>query len=391
MDHEYFSDLLSAYLDKELTPEEEAMMTEHLVDCPECRGLLERLREADRLVEQHGALSGGDYWEQSAQAIEEKLGITDDRVTDIRPKKRSSGLWWKLTGVAASAAILAFIGLNQDKILRDDGAIDERGVGVTSPSSGPDVDRAKPDAVNDEAVESVAAEPEVAAEQTAEAPGKARMGIPVPVRDEEVKDKDNGIIVIDIAEDDYRPTPTVEHEVEQQTVSKAPRPPAETPQKAARMPAPVVEQVADGKVTVNSISLGDAEQNYKGSKKVAADVAADQTTEGTTVVEGSIDSWRAVRDNLLTEKESVSKPKDDLRSLTSGLTSRSESVGAADREAQSAEEKEAKLLEAWYNVVKMSEDSVERERGLKYLHQVGDNKDSPNRDQAKEYLRLLNL
>ncbi len=405
MDHEYYSDLLSAYLDRELTPEEEAMMTEHLADCPECRAQLERLKEADRLVQEHSALSDGDYWEKSALAIEEKLGIGEGEVTDIRPKKRSSGLWWKLTGVAASAAILAFIGLNQDKILRDGGAIEEKGVETTVPASVPQADHV---AVKDEIVEDVAADVESVEEQAAEAPGRVRAGIPVPVSDEVLQDKDAGDVAIGIVDGDYAPTisvvsdaeesastPSATHDAAPQVISKAPPlpPPGAPPKKAPRSPVATTgtQPEAEQTITLNSITMDESEQNYKSRKRVVADVAVDQPQEEMAAAEGSIESWRAVRDNLLGEKELVSKQKVDSRNLTSGFASRSSSVGAADREIESAQDKETKLLEAWYNVIRVSEDSAERARGIKYIREVANRKDSPNREKAKEYLRLLDL
>ena len=66
MDHKYFQDLLSAYLDKELTPELSALMDEHLKVCSECRDQLGRLENLQKLVARHSQLDGEDYWEHSA-------------------------------------------------------------------------------------------------------------------------------------------------------------------------------------------------------------------------------------------------------------------------------------------------------------------------------------
>lgn len=118
MDHGYFKDRLSAYIDQELTPEETKAVADHLEECTECREELTRLRQLERLVAEHSGLDGEEYFEQSARKIEERLGLVDTTVTDISPasKKRSRGLWWKVTSIAASVAILTFIGLHKDEI-----------------------------------------------------------------------------------------------------------------------------------------------------------------------------------------------------------------------------------------------------------------------------------
>ena len=116
MDHGYFIDRISGYLDGELPDYEQEAVREHLAQCSECRTIYERLRQVDGLVEQHAELSDGDYWEQQAQEIEARLGFAGEPdVVDV-PVKRWSGLGWKLTAAAASIAILVFIGINQTDI-----------------------------------------------------------------------------------------------------------------------------------------------------------------------------------------------------------------------------------------------------------------------------------
>jgi len=118
-EHKYIYDLLSAYLDKELEPMKTEAVRRHLEICTECQKELERLRSIDQLVQQHGDLDGSDYWEKSAQTIEQKLGIAETVVTDIkqRKEKTKSGTWMQIAGVAASVAILTFIGIHHSDIL----------------------------------------------------------------------------------------------------------------------------------------------------------------------------------------------------------------------------------------------------------------------------------
>ncbi|MCP4685579.1 MAG: hypothetical protein GY867_09030, partial [bacterium] len=121
MDHGYFKDRLSAYLDGELTTEETRAIADHLESCEECRRHLSELKELDRLVAEHSGLEGDDYFEKAAQKIEQSLEEGTE-VTDISggSERRIRGLWWKVTSVAASAAVLVFIGLHQDDIFGPD-------------------------------------------------------------------------------------------------------------------------------------------------------------------------------------------------------------------------------------------------------------------------------
>ena len=117
MDHSYYRDKISAYVDNELPPQEREVIQQHLTECKECRNLLAELEKLDRLVEQQSQLGGEEYWEPSAQKIEQRLGFTGEtKVTDITPS-RWKGLVPKLAAVAASIAVLGFIALYERDIL----------------------------------------------------------------------------------------------------------------------------------------------------------------------------------------------------------------------------------------------------------------------------------
>src|SRR3989304_8185410 len=120
MNHSYFSDRISAFKDGALPPYEQAAIAEHLKQCNQCRAALAKLEKLDRLVDERSGLDGRDYWEDLAQRTEHRIGLEETRVTDIRPAGRGWGLGWKWISVAASVAILTFIGLHQSDIFRDE-------------------------------------------------------------------------------------------------------------------------------------------------------------------------------------------------------------------------------------------------------------------------------
>ena len=121
MEHSYFKDRISAFVDGELPPYEKQVVGEHLADCVECQLIKAELEKIDSLIEKHSSLDGDEYWERSAQKIEDRLGLSDTKIEEITPAKRSKykGLGWKLTTVAASVAVLTFIGLHEKDIFEN--------------------------------------------------------------------------------------------------------------------------------------------------------------------------------------------------------------------------------------------------------------------------------
>ena len=119
MEHSYYQERISAYFDGELSEEERRMVREHLQECPQCRALLDELGRLEGLAERHVDIPDGDYWEQSARRIEERLGPEEEgKVVDVAGGWR--GLGWKLAGVAAALVVLTFVGVHRDDIFQMD-------------------------------------------------------------------------------------------------------------------------------------------------------------------------------------------------------------------------------------------------------------------------------
>ncbi|MBI5266729.1 MAG: zf-HC2 domain-containing protein [candidate division Zixibacteria bacterium] len=119
MDHTYYKDRISAYLDGALPPYEQKAIGEHLAQCAECREILDRLRALNSLVEQKSGLGENDYWERQAQKIEQRLGIAETQVTRIQPTRTWQGVIWKLAAAAASIMIVGVIGFYSWESIRD--------------------------------------------------------------------------------------------------------------------------------------------------------------------------------------------------------------------------------------------------------------------------------
>jgi anti-sigma factor RsiW len=118
MEHSYYQDRLSAYHDNELPLQEKVVVEEHLRECSECRELLAQYEKLDQLVESHGQLADGDYWEKAARKIDRAIaGAQATETEDITPQKRGS-LLWKLLPIAASIVIVGYIGFHRDEIFQ---------------------------------------------------------------------------------------------------------------------------------------------------------------------------------------------------------------------------------------------------------------------------------
>jgi hypothetical protein len=119
MDHAYYKDRISAYFDGALPPYEQKAVEDHLAQCAECREILEKFRALDSLVAEKSGLGESDYWEQQAQATEQRLGIGQTEVTHVRPTRAWQGLTWKLTAAAASIAVVGVIGFYSWESIRE--------------------------------------------------------------------------------------------------------------------------------------------------------------------------------------------------------------------------------------------------------------------------------
>jgi hypothetical protein len=123
MDHSYYKDRVSAWIDQELPPYEQEALTQHIAECEECRALADRLRQVYKLVDDHNDIGGSDeYWEELARKTEARIGINQaENVTDLSIARttRPSGLVWKIAAVAASLVALTFIGLHRQEIFQD--------------------------------------------------------------------------------------------------------------------------------------------------------------------------------------------------------------------------------------------------------------------------------
>ncbi len=198
MDESYFRDKLSAYFDKALSPEEMAMMDEYVRENAEARRILDDFRKFDAMVNQESELGDDEYWERSAQKIEQAVERADSNRV-VEPLKSKSGSWiWKAVPIAASIMLLTFIGLHQGDIFKNDVPRIEapqvgKEVSLPTPpqprSDSMSVGKEDMKAVSDGSIETDVASEDMDYVEDKGRPEKATIGIPTPVADAPASDE----------------------------------------------------------------------------------------------------------------------------------------------------------------------------------------------------------
>lgn len=416
-DHGYFLEKLSAFADHELAPDLQAQVAEHVETCAECQRGLEQLRQLDRFVDDQSELDDSDYWETSARKIEAQLPATAS-VTDIRSDTKTDAVgWaWKLPAIAASVLIVGYIGLHQSEILKDDpGSPPNEATEIVQPTEKRAVGEFE---VAPEAVDKVAVE-ERKEEQ------------PLTV----AKESDTRSVIPAPSPVMFKPAVLVE----KPTADLTPSANAETPPPAASssdrfVTVPDIVATPDAIVPVEpeapvalakrgsrpAPSAASPDSNYKRRSKLKSAVSAKakeerQRTELTLADDvdrpdsdqfgddgeagilalSKLDDWRHLRDSLqealpeLAVGSSTTARKQGLGfEAISSLAQRSkDAVVAVDKNAR--QQGEATLVEAWYQICRLTDDSSEADEGLRFLRQKAADSTSTSRAKAALCLKLL--
>jgi len=403
MDHGYFKNLLSGYLDGELTDEQQVAIRQHLQECDVCSSELSRLRKLDELVQKHSQLDGRDYWEESAQKIERTLGIASTEVTDMKKEKTRRGLgWgWRLTGIAASVLIVGYIGWHQSDTFRDEVTIPpaSRQSEMVSPAP-PDTtihkvisdNRATPSEeatagpAKGRGVRTPSVEPEgdiVEGIEPNEPDTKAaRIGVPVPVSDEIDVDRSQEVVVPAAAVElnEYVPTESKSRGRREAKTAGAVPETAEDASGDFRDVSGTVVQVGKAEDEETPVLLTEESRVYSGSD--TEELAASELVY-----------WRARRDTLLEHPQ-----REETQDYLNSIIEKKPEASAMPKlgldalslpKSSDREEWEARLLEAWHGICLFSSDSTEVKTGLEFLRSVASDSSSVNSQKARDYLRKL--
>lgn len=413
MDHGYYKDRISGYLDAQLPDYEMEAVRLHLEECTECRGLYEKLVRLDAVVERHSRIDGEDYWEAAALRIEQRIGITEEpKITPIAPT-RSRGLGWKLAAVAASVAVLAFIGINYTDIMQQGetpAPLKEQEIpAAVAPSETPDETSPHPTTAADEELSTMTQrEAEAPAEGSGRA-GQTERESRQAVSKATEPTRDDKLEAAATEKAEVVPEPILDKAVTDAPVQTPPEPPASEP--SSSEPAEVKTEVRQEKETVRGKLDRPTEQTAKSLSPTRlqrpdtaspaieelAEMAppppappgpknfATATAEGTTVM--TIADWELRRDSLQTRWEELRSESQSL-GLQSAKTARKQSNRLALSDTDLIERQ---LLEAQYRIATLATeaDSVARERAVEFLTTYLELTDARHRTTAQAYLDEL--
>ncbi len=368
MDHSYFKGRISAYLDDSLPPLEQKVIGEHLEECEECRKILAELRKVDELVERHSQLGGDEYWEKSAQKIEERLGIAETEVTDISAR-RGWGLGWKWATAVASVAVLVIIGIHQSDILKYRGAIPEK------PQKGPTPRQLQA--------------PEDVTRSGTEADVESR---PISPSALGVEEADSSMAPVNEQEDqEAEELDTDKKRVGRGAKIGIPKPVAKEAELAGEVSTTKdkLSPLSDHDVGGGVIEASKKSRIESLSHRVQPMTATEAVVSGEVAQERedvlTLDEWRHRKDSLERELESYAK----VRSFGEMPDYKSDDVGESEQERGSRRQIEAGLLEACYRIAIISKDNIEVKGVTEIIEKMAGDSGAINQEKAAGYLEKL--
>ena len=384
MDHSYFRDKVSAYHDRELPPQELEMLREHIASCVECSQLLAEYERLDALVAAKIDLKGSDeFWERSAQKIEERLGfIEKTEITPISKPSWDRSMVWKMTAVAASVAILVFIGLNNDDIFRQ--AIPDE----------PTRQEIAPNIVADSQVPAkettaTARESRPVEIQRAEPPTSAGGDADQKARSNEIVTPLKPVPTPEVGEAKSKRTEVVEERETTKQVIQLSEPLSTTSKLAAPSTAQSAEKAAAPAEQPSALSALAPKQAAPEKSFDMVDIAADSISVES---ESGLAFWRSQRDSLAAVVETPKQTAVEKYGITGYQRSEKSKKAAAAANLRSTDLKaqvEKQLLEANYQIALLTSDADEYANCVKALQRVADDVSSTNAPLAGQYLTRL--
>ena len=374
MDHAYFKDRLSALFDNELPPQEKQVVEEHVHGCAECQTELAKLQHLEEAVTRHSQLADTEYWEKSARKIEQRLGFEQQTViTPIRRKWYEKGTGWKMVAAAASIAVIAYIGINSDKILKREDlepkpTMQSPNVTPPEPQREATTDSLTVQLRKDIELSPKVEEPKQVLDQQTELDSKSKTAAPILKKTPPapVEQKDVSLADQPVRKDEEVNLPPPDLKVQSNQYA--------TGRSAA---APAVLSAETSKA-VPDTEVGKVEE--ESAETVIAQL-------DTAVTDTMLTFWRKKRDAL----ESVQTTLPGIATFDALKKMAPSSLKATEKAEPklTRQEVEKQLLEAWFNLAKLTDDPDERSNSIAQIKLVAENPKSPNHDLAARYLRQL--
>ncbi|MFZ5980254.1 MAG: anti-sigma factor family protein [Candidatus Zixiibacteriota bacterium] len=376
MDHGYFKDRISAYHDRNLRPEETAVIEEHLKECAECRQLLDDFKKFDALVEKHSGLDGDDYWDESARRIESRLDSeTATAITEIS-RSRGWSLAWKLAAVAASVTVLTVVGLHRNEIWKDTETVKEK---IVAPAAIPQVDSLDYDQSKDEMrnLDSASDVTQLGKAEGTQADTNEihRVRQPSNMTAPSVSPK---------VTDKVMPAPPESSPLTSKEVSAGTKKTVKTDLKES----PVMTPKQETGVVMKSATPGTTDVTPQKNEEVMSDFEAGPSLESEITEAGiELTQLRRQKDSLLslTGKDKIW----DTSELTSTLAEKKTRTSLVPQPKPSPTEIENELIQVCFKVGMLTENEKELAEVRGVIEKVAKDENSPNRKLAESYLKQL--
>jgi len=421
LDHSYFQQRLSAYADGELEPSARAQVEEHLHTCPECRNRLQEIEKLSEFITRESGLAESEYWEQAAQRIERAVEEAQPKIIDLkaeRTRRRTSPWWWRAPAIAASVLFLGYITLNESSILRDE-VLTPTQPSETEPAPQLKAVRSETDTKTSGSGEELPIERAITPAPAMSEPGQESVdklskdqGVQLeaaqvertgrqesgPSREESIELNQS---IITLAEEKTvdrsgaRTSPDLASASKPEVV-----PQVVEPEKTA----PESEQLAEDAVLRKEDQKYRAEKREKGTSilrdtpQVASELNSVEEPEATGLSKlqsEKLTYWLARRDSLAQQAAKIERqnlsPIGQVLRLAEAPAKAGVKTALTGEEPQqkTQNQTEAGLLEAWYQICRLTSDSTEVNRGVSFIEKVATDQESSNRESARNYLKQL--
>ncbi len=390
MDESYFKDRISGYFDKSLPPDEYQLVDDYLKTSAEGRALLERIGRLDEFVRMHGALSVDDaFFERQAQRIEARLGFESATPANVEkaPVRKWGGPAWRWVGVAASIAVLAFIGYHQrdifgpaDIVPPSDAAREIRSERSTDSVMSEGHDVLQKSEIRPSETEEAAADNEAVTGDAIQETGRVAAGSEADriakKEFEATRDETPSAPPTVMSPQAIEPSAKTEPLASEESVTRELSTQSEAP-------APAVQRQSSGATRAQSAPVTMSEETTEAVEPMEFDDQAPADT-------GLLIRYRSEREQLMAEmkKDSSRLPglDRDISPATKSLTNRQSAPATI---TPTADDRPTRLLEACYQIARLTPDEAERTAMIGQIEAMASDSTSTVRSKARRYFDEL--
>lgn len=115
MNCEEIQSRLSLLIDGRLDEKEQALVNQHLEECPVCREYYGRLLKLESMADEFEIGGGEDYWLSQKEAVLDRIEQAESKQVTPIPARRSRDIFYRIAAVAAAVALVASISIFESR------------------------------------------------------------------------------------------------------------------------------------------------------------------------------------------------------------------------------------------------------------------------------------